>query len=417
MKFSPLFLDFDKKYFLEILSKEINNKFSLLSNIEFSLKNAIKYYYSKILKFDLDINILSFDAEETTLKKIATEGFFIKNLKFKLLFNEKVDISDDIDDEIKFKKGKNFEFIDIKYQETWIDAYIQTFKRKNPEIRVNIYNLIISKCFFENLYKDKHLLCNKSCSEMLLQEYPRNCWDILVLFQCKICGKLYYCSCQEKSYEIIKKHCESITNTDNYKGSFMELYDSAIKKDKICHICKSEPPKFRYCHEMYGSKFKTVYGSYIVLEAIKIANKYISYEDDDYKNYIKQADQLLREKLDYPMSGKKWVNETYLYNIIKMIFCDYRVEREYSPNWLNRKRIDIFVHELNLAVEYQGVQHYQAVDIFGGKEGLINTQKRDKEKYELCKQHNVNLIYFKYNEELTEQTVINRLEKFIKTSK
>lgn len=130
MDLDSLFLDFDEGTFTQSFSEEFNGKFPLLSNIEFSLKAAIKHYYSEIFKLDFDIKIFSFNAKNTTLKEISSEGFLIKNFKFELLCNKKIEVGDEYINEIKFKKGKNFQYIKDEYSGTWIDAYIQTYKNK-----------------------------------------------------------------------------------------------------------------------------------------------------------------------------------------------------------------------------------------------------------------------------------------------
>ena len=96
-----------------------------------------------------------------------------------------------------------------------------------------------------------------------------------------------------------------------------------------------------------------------------------------------------------------------------MMFAEYDVIREASPKWLDRQRLDIFIPELNLAVEYQGAQHFKAVPLFGGTEGLKKTQERDKIKKLKCKQNKVTIIYFTYKENLSEDLVIKKLKFFL----
>ena len=73
-----------------------------------------------------------------------------------------------------------------------------------------------------------------------------------------------------------------------------------------------------------------------------------------------------------------------------------------------------FYTAANIAIEYQGQQHYVAVDLFGGEEGLKRTKQRDKEKLQLSKINGVDIIYFSYKENLTEKLVQNRLKKYLK---
>ena len=49
-------------------------------------------------------------------------------------------------------------------------------------------------------------------------------------------------------------------------------------------------------------------------------------------------------------------------------------------------------------IEYDGQQHYQAKDYFGGQEGLQKLQKNDKIKNEYAKLHNLPLVRIPYTE-------------------
>ena len=53
------------------------------------------------------------------------------------------------------------------------------------------------------------------------------------------------------------------------------------------------------------------------------------------------------------------------------IFPDCKIGFEVAKKevpWLNLTRIDIYFYEYNIAVEYNGEQHYYPIEYFGGKE-------------------------------------------------
>lgn len=63
-------------------------------------------------------------------------------------------------------------------------------------------------------------------------------------------------------------------------------------------------------------------------------------------------------------------------------------------------RFDFYVNDKYL-IEYDGKQHFYAVDYFGGEEEFKLVQERDKIKNEYCKSHNIPLIripYWHYND-------------------
>jgi DNA-directed RNA polymerase subunit M/transcription elongation factor TFIIS len=64
--------------------------------------------------------------------------------------------------------------------------------------------------------------------------------------------------------------------------------------------------------------------------------------------------------------------------------------------------LDGYCEKLKIAFEYDGKQHYEAIDFWGGEVGLKKTQERDKIKDELCKNNDIYLIrvpYFVENKE------------------
>jgi hypothetical protein len=72
--------------------------------------------------------------------------------------------------------------------------------------------------------------------------------------------------------------------------------------------------------------------------------------------------------------------------------------------------LDIFIEEIKLGIEYQGIQHYKPIKHWGGKESFEKLKERDKKKKEICKLKKVKLIYFNYNEGLSNDIVLEKLK-------
>jgi hypothetical protein len=68
---------------------------------------------------------------------------------------------------------------------------------------------------------------------------------------------------------------------------------------------------------------------------------------------------------------------------------------------------DFYLIDYNICIEYNGRQHYEPVDIFGGVNEFHKTQKRDKIKMEYCKNTNTPLIIIKYDE-----NVVNKINNY-----
>ncbi len=64
-------------------------------------------------------------------------------------------------------------------------------------------------------------------------------------------------------------------------------------------------------------------------------------------------------------------------------------------------KLDFYLEEQGkkYAIEYNGIQHYQPIEWFGGNAGFQAQQERDLDKIEYCKNNDINLIIIPYNDE------------------
>lgn len=60
---------------------------------------------------------------------------------------------------------------------------------------------------------------------------------------------------------------------------------------------------------------------------------------------------------------------------------------------------DFFIPNQSILIEYQGKQHYEPIDYFGGESQFKVQQKHDKMKLDYAKLHNYNLIAVPYTED------------------
>lgn len=224
-------------------------------------------------------------------------------------------------------------------------------------------------------------------------------WEWRQTFYNKMTGESFFCSCFKDAIardgaglSIRHSHLENALINNSFKES-------------ICHICTKTNSDLMFCHTMYGSAFKAKYGAYITKQVIQESIN------------EREAENQIRDMKGVARIGERWINETLLFNYINVLFPQFTVQREASPSWLNRQRFDVYVPELNLAIEYQGKQHYVAVDLFGGEEGLKKTKQRDKEKFHLSKINGVDIVYFSYKDNLNEKLVLNRLKNYLKEDK
>lgn len=93
-------------------------------------------------------------------------------------------------------------------------------------------------------------------------------------------------------------------------------------------------------------------------------------------------------------------SQTQLYEKLKESFPNIEILFEVGKNqvyWLEKQRFDIYIPKYNIAIEYNGQQHYYPIEYFGGEEGFIQTKERDSLKRQKCKDNNCILFEVKYD--------------------
>lgn len=93
-------------------------------------------------------------------------------------------------------------------------------------------------------------------------------------------------------------------------------------------------------------------------------------------------------------------NQTKIFNILCNNFPNveilYEVGNKVVP-WINNLRFDMYIPEYNIAIEYDGQQHFIPIKWFGGEEKLKLVQERDNRKNILCAENGCKLFRIPYN--------------------
>lgn len=133
---------------------------------------------------------------------------------------------------------------------------------------------------------------------------------------------------------------------------------------------------------------------------------YAWHEDDPNKERMLDPEQAVYcpicpivptdEQLAAEHQEKKYKSEGELRKILESIFK--KKFPNVRPGWLinpdtgKKLEIDCYCRELSLAFEYQGEQHYSAIDFFGGESRFSEQKIRDEYKRQICKEKNITLI-------------------------
>lgn len=153
-----------------------------------------------------------------------------------------------------------------------------------------------------------------------------------------------------------------------------------------------------------------------------LTQAYFRDKDDawDYADLLKEKAEKGQltcfEKIKYSAPKNKWVSEELVYRIVKRIYKNHKVIYQHRPYFLKssiggQMSYDIFITGLNIAIEYQGKQHFEPVDFFGGEENFKELKKRDEEKRLVSEKYGIKLVYINYWEKITPELIKQRVEE------
>lgn len=92
--------------------------------------------------------------------------------------------------------------------------------------------------------------------------------------------------------------------------------------------------------------------------------------------------------------------ETTIDKILKSMGIRYESQKTFDNLKDNRLlSYDFYIPDQDILIEYQGLQHYQPIDYFGGDTTFKKQQGHDKLKAEYAKSHNYKLIAVPYTED------------------
>lgn len=99
--------------------------------------------------------------------------------------------------------------------------------------------------------------------------------------------------------------------------------------------------------------------------------------------------------------------------IITKILDTFNIKYEYQKTFPDLRdtqplSYDFYIPDQNILIEYQGIQHYEPVDYFGGEAKLKLQQKHDKMKADYAKNNGYSLIAVPYTAD-----TFSRIKKYL----
>ena len=296
------------------------------------------------------------------------------------------------------KRLTNKDYID-RCKEKGYDLPIEPYK--NARTKINF------KCKQGHIYKQspsKHLYDGRGCLQCYKDKH------YLTLLKIKD-------MCKENDYDLPLNNNQEYVKSDSYllfKCKQGHIYKQRVSKHLNghgCYICRGgiHKPSQVYLQECKERGQDLPIEDYINSHT-KIKHKCSKghiYEQtpDMHIGKYKQGCQVCNES-----HGEKFIRNYLDKNNIKYIpqkkFKDLK-----DKNYLS---YDFYLPKYKILIEYQGKQHYEECNYFGGEEQLKKQQVHDKLKREYAKNNGYKLLELKYTldtQELVDKYLSRRIKR------
>ena len=205
-------------------------------------------------------------------------------------------------------------------------------------------------------------------------------------------------TCQKESVCIICHNIDSVTGKEH--GEFWQTPADHLAG---CGCKKCTHNQYNYTVEEYVEKANIIHN-----------NKYdYSKLPTFFENYSKSKITVICPQhgefkvLPYAHltgTGCPSCQQSHLENEIESLLKknDIEYEKQKTFDWLFKKtndkrsllKLDFYLPSYNIAIECQGVQHFEENDFFGGHQGFLDIVTRDKIKNRKCIKHGLAVIYY-----------------------
>lgn len=277
-------------------------------------------------------------------------------------------------------------------------------------------NSILIEQFKYISYESKmHLKCNICNYDKWKPSYDS---FIRIKTGCPICGGTSKTT-QEEAEKKVNERCKEM----NYELLKPFIYNNAKTKIYLkCNICgydKLNPSYDKFINAKQGCKKCTGTLLKTQEEAEKCVNdmclikhcelikpfKYI--KSDKTRLYLKcnicsydkwnvNFSKFTCSDDGCPECGRKYKKSE---NRIKRLLDNNNINYIYQyrdKTLFGKQSLDFYLPEYSIAIEYQGKQHFKLTERFGGEKGFNEVCERDIRKYNICKNNNINILYFTY---------------------
>lgn len=301
------------------------------------------------------------------------------------------------------------------YKRKWNTDNIKQFiADNNIEVELlseyaDMYTKMIFKCKCGNLYETNlHEFNNK--------KFPKR--------QCNECGRKKPNDTNKITCDTIRNYlknnnytCELLSNeyTDcdsklEFKCECGDIFYASWSNIKsmtgLCKKCAMTP----ITHNDYMVRISKYLDRFDVITKYNGSDKNISIKCKKCGFVINQRAKHTYERGIYCPCCDGTKGEQYISNYLLVNNIDFIPQYKFEDcKYINPLPFDFYLPKYNLCIEYQGQQHYYAVDFFGGEDKFKEQVKRDKIKKDYCNNNNINLLEISYENFNNIDDVLNSI--------
>ena len=246
-----------------------------------------------------------------------------------------------------------------------------------------------------------------------------------ILCKCKKCGHEIIDNHRNLSDSNFKcKHCKLIKASDLVKNGDVKIININGKvielECKNGHRYKQNRSNLlagKYCNKCYLDN--KVFTKDKIIDKFKdIHGDYYKYNFNDFKNLHSKIEivckkgHVFSQKVSNHLQGKgcpicrESLGERTISNYLKINNIEYIRQKKFD-DCIHIKRLpfDFYLPKVNLAIEYDGIQHFMPIKQFGGENEFEKVKIKDKIKTDYCKNNNIELFRISYNDNIIKSLI------------
>ena len=191
-----------------------------------------------------------------------------------------------------------------------------------------------------------------------------------------------------------------------------------FKQKPYDHYSGSGCPK---CWEDIRSEVLTIPWKEVLKSFIEVHKEEYEYCENTYTNSNEKMEIICKKHgvfLQTPINHKQGngcpvckssTGEKFITHLLNDLGVEFEHQKKFKK--LGRKRFDFYIPSINTIIEYNGIQHYEPIDYFGGEKRFNSLVGNDKIKRQYCIDNDINYEIIRYDED-TKLRVFEILETY-----